>query len=325
MTMKISNYSGIATSTRARATNVATIVCGSSHSLLTGEIATISGLSGSDYNDSDVTVTVTNSTTFTYPNTGANEGATGDTGGLVFGGFIWPYNPQSFDDPTISNHTITTIGYQRHHILISGAGISPKNIILTGHFSGSSKNSNWRSCSKQFLETTKLKKFYFETDKFHLGIGKQIKRTQVGGRTNFIDYVATFEAIISVLFGDTARTSGTNEGNTTTYVHTIAGTITSGSSHLIIGDDLGNQITIDSSHLTTGHTFEYQLVEMVNSGSGIYVSEYAYVELNGTQTKNVQTTGGFGLIQIAANANVSTITTTNLTNGVITFRDGYVD
>lgn len=239
--------------------------------------------------------------------------------------FTFPYNPQVFDDTTNPNYDITPIPYQKHHIVVSGGGISAKSIILTGHVSGTNKLTNWRDLSKHFLETTKIKKLYFESDKFHIGIGKQIKRTHTGGRTNFIDYVATFQSFVPILFGDTEKTSGTNAGNATTYVTKITGTITDGSNDLVISDALGNEIKIDSSYLTTGQSFEYRLVEMVDSGSGIYVTEYAYCELDGTQTKAVQHTGGFGILQIASGADVSTITTTNLSSETIYFRDGYYD
>ena len=239
--------------------------------------------------------------------------------------FTWPYNPQVFDDSTDSNHQLTPIGFQRHHIIVSGGGISAKNLILTGHFSESSMFTNWRSMSAHFMDTTVLKKLYFESDKFHLGVGRQAKRTHSGGRTNFIDYVATFETIIGILFSNTEKTSGTNDGNTKTFVTEITGTITSGASDVVIADAFGNEITIDSAHLTTGHTFEYTLVKMVDSGTGIFVSEYAYVELNGTQTKNVQSTGGFGILQLDVGANITTVTTSNLSTVVKTFRDGYVD
>ena len=239
--------------------------------------------------------------------------------------FTWPYNPQAFDDTTDSNHQITPIGFQKHHIVVSGGGINPKSIILTGHFSGASKMTYWRSLSKHFMETTKIKKLFFETDKFHMGIGKQIKRTQAGGRTNFIDYVGTFESFVPLLFGSTEKTTGTNDGNAKTFVTSITGTVTSGASDIVISDAEGNEITIDSALLTTGHDFEYKLVEMVDSGSGIFVTEYAYVELNSVQTKGVQTTDGFGILQIDAAANVSTITTSNITTAVVKFRDGYYD
>lgn len=238
--------------------------------------------------------------------------------------FTWDYNPLSFDDTTDSNHTITPINYQRHHILISGGGISPKKIILNGHFSGTNKMTNWRNCSKHFMETTKLKKLFFESDKFHLGIGRQIKRTHSGGRTNFIDYVASFETIIGILFSSTEKTTGTNAGNTATYVTEISGAY-DGTGDVTIEDGYGNKIKIPSTEFSGTETITYKLVQLVDSGSGIYVSEYGYVEIDGTQCKNVQTVSGFGLLQIAAGANMTTIVTTNITTPTIKFRDGYTD
>ena len=239
--------------------------------------------------------------------------------------FTWPYNPQSFDDTTDSNHVVTPIGYQRHHIVVSGGGIAPKSIILTGHFSGTSKRTHWQNCSKHFMQTIKIKKLYFESDKFHIGIGKQIKRTEAGGRTNFIDYVASFESFLPVLFSDTEKTTGTNAGNVRTFVHSITGTIANGAVDLVIADNVGNEITIAAAKLTTGHAFTYTLVKMVDSGSGIYVTEYAYCTLNGSETKNVQTTDGFGILQLDPGANITTVTAGNLSSLVKKFRDGYVD
>lgn len=238
--------------------------------------------------------------------------------------FTWPYNPKVYDDATDPNYQITQIGFQKHHILISGDGINTKKLVINGHFSGTNKLTSWRSCSKHFLQTTLLKKFFFESDKFYLGVGKQIKKTHSAGRTNFIDYVGTFEAIVGVLFGDTEKVSGTNDGNVRTFITEITGTY-DGSGDIIITDDLGNEITIDSAHLTINHPFTYKLVQMVDSGNGIFVSEYGYVELNSVQSKNVQTTGGFGILQLEAGANMSTIVTQNLNTVVTKFRDGYYD
>jgi hypothetical protein len=78
-----SSVTPVATSTRSRTSNVATIVTGSAHGLTTGQTATISGMTDSSFNAVGVTVTVTNSTTFTYANTGGNVASGSDTGGLV--------------------------------------------------------------------------------------------------------------------------------------------------------------------------------------------------------------------------------------------------
>ena len=59
--------------------------------------------------------------------------------------FTWPNNPIVFDDPISANYTITSVGYQRHHYFVSGGGTIPKTIVLTGHFFGSSKVTNYRT------------------------------------------------------------------------------------------------------------------------------------------------------------------------------------
>ena len=68
---------------RTRSTNVSTITTTAAHGLVTGQAVTISGLGGSDYNASDVVITVTSTTAFTYANTGSDEGSTADTNGVV--------------------------------------------------------------------------------------------------------------------------------------------------------------------------------------------------------------------------------------------------
>ncbi|HRV41522.1 MAG TPA: hypothetical protein P5152_14845 [Candidatus Paceibacterota bacterium] len=73
----------VATASRARSANVATIITGSAHGLETGHVVDIWGLGGAGYNARGVSVTKVDATTFTYANTGADEGTTGDTGGRV--------------------------------------------------------------------------------------------------------------------------------------------------------------------------------------------------------------------------------------------------
>jgi hypothetical protein len=73
----------LATVSRARASNVATIVT-AAHGLTTGNMVYVTGLGGTGYNStSAVQVTVVNTTTFTYPNSGADETTTADTAGTV--------------------------------------------------------------------------------------------------------------------------------------------------------------------------------------------------------------------------------------------------
>lgn len=75
--------SAVATASRARASNIATIVTDEAHGLWTGAIVTIASMGAAAYDASLVTVTVVNATTFTYANTGADEATTADTAGTV--------------------------------------------------------------------------------------------------------------------------------------------------------------------------------------------------------------------------------------------------
>ncbi len=237
--------------------------------------------------------------------------------------FTFPVNAKSIDDQTQSNATFTNIDYQRHHILVSGGGIAPKNIILNGAFNGASKDSNYQDLSKHFTQTTLLKKLYFESNKFYLGVGSDIKQIQSGGRTNFVDYVANFRTIIGILLDDTEDTTGTNDGNARTFVTKVTGTVTNGSNPITISDNHGNQLTIPASSISTGNAIVFEFVKMVDSGDGVFISEYNYTTVAGTQINTVQVSDGFGILVIDPGENVSTITTANLTTAVVTYRDGW--
>lgn len=72
------------TATVARTANVATIVTGAAHGLITGNQVSVGSATDPTFNTTNSTVTVTNSTTFTYANTGSNVGTTPDTAGRVY-------------------------------------------------------------------------------------------------------------------------------------------------------------------------------------------------------------------------------------------------
>ena len=244
--------------------------------------------------------------------------------------FDFPNNPNTFDDELVPNYTVTNVDYQRFHYFVSGGGIGPKMIVLTGHFFGTSKNTNYLALSKHFSESEKLKKLYWESDKFYLGVGNQIKKTHSGGKTNFIDYVANFQTVIGILFSDTQQTytqgeaHKTNGGNVTTFIEEISGTVTSGASDVVVSDGLGNEVTIPASALTTADDIIIKFINMTDSGDGIFVTEYNYTTIEGTQTSAVQTTDGMGLLQLAAGLSTSTMTVSNLDAAyTIKFRNGY--
>lgn len=75
----------IETTKRARSSNVATLTTSAAHNLITGDKVCIFGLGGTGYNTNSATVASTpSSTTFTFSNTGSDEGETADTGGDIY-------------------------------------------------------------------------------------------------------------------------------------------------------------------------------------------------------------------------------------------------
>lgn len=243
--------------------------------------------------------------------------------------FTFPYNPLSFDSSLSSNNQKQNLAFQRHNIVSSGGGVTPATLVLTGHFSGTDRWTNYRLLGKHFGENYKLKKLYFESDKFYLGLGQSLKKTHVSERTNFIDYVFSFDCIIGILFGNTQKTSGTNDGNTITYVEEITFTVTDGAVDVVLEDAVSSKLTIDNSALSTGMSIKYELVSMVDSGGGVYISEYGkiYKDVAGEWVRitNVTTDNGFGLLQVGIGANITTVTVSNASSIVRKFRDGYVD
>ena len=94
--------SASAISTIARATNVVTVVTSTGHGLTTGDYVTISGVTPTTFNGT-YAVTVTNTTTFTYSNTGADESGTVDASSTVA--------PAQFTDLTFPFVAILTLNF----------------------------------------------------------------------------------------------------------------------------------------------------------------------------------------------------------------------
>jgi len=78
-------FSTVATTYRARATNVATLTTGVAHGFKVGDTLTMTGIGGTGYNVTATVASVPSTTTFTYANTGDPEGSTADTGGSIDG------------------------------------------------------------------------------------------------------------------------------------------------------------------------------------------------------------------------------------------------
>ena len=293
--IKIEAYEGISTVSRARSSNVATIIVGVSHGLITGDTVTVSGMSGTGYNATSVTVTVVNSVTFTYANTGSSEGTTGDTGGSVFPNFTLPYNPNTvemvmgkFMDQRNLPYSFTFLGF-------TSPVKSSINITLNGHFDGSTKNTNYRSLVKR-INSPALLKLYFQEDynKFYLCTGATVQKVPSGNRPLHLDYVASFFSPFGLLFDATQQSgaynsSNSNAGDMVTPIEKITGSVSTGVA-VTIKDKNNNGFTFMPT--ATG-TMIYSIIKVITDDNTVYIAEYAYV-LTGTTKefiKNATTSG----------------------------------
>lgn len=240
--------------------------------------------------------------------------------------FTFTVNPISFDDSIETNFENRNIPFQRHHIFWGMGGINPKTLILSGYFAGTNKMTDYRLLAKHFTEA-KIKKLYFETDKFYLGVGKNIKQTQTGGRTNFTDYVASFQTFLGILLGDTEKTSGTNAGNTITYVTSITGHYT-GSGSVVITDGFSNTITATAGVFSGKPYWHYYLIKLIDAGSQVLYSEWGYFEVaataGGTYTQAAVSHSPLAILKLDVGANISTVSVTNSDTIVKSFRDGWI-
>lgn len=71
------------TVSRARAANVATIVTSAAHGRVAGDVIYLKGMGASAYDGTHTIVSAPTTTSFTFANTGSNEGTTADTAGKI--------------------------------------------------------------------------------------------------------------------------------------------------------------------------------------------------------------------------------------------------
>ena len=76
---------GSTTATRARSSNIATVTTATPHGFGTNELAIVTGIGGTGYDTASARIlTVPSVTSFTYANSGGNEGSTAATAGTVY-------------------------------------------------------------------------------------------------------------------------------------------------------------------------------------------------------------------------------------------------
>ena len=191
--------------------------------------------------------------------------------------FTFPYNSRVVDVQVEKFLDQRDFAYAFTYYGVTDPLKSRSVFALDGHFSGTSKETDFRSF-KRHLNDNELKALYFGTDKFAIGFGSGVQRVHTGGRTNFIDYVAGFTSPFGILFGSSQKnglkteSSESNEGDVFTPFEKISGSVSSGDT-VTIADADGNGFQFVAS--TTG-TFTLYLVYLSDLGGENRFTEYWY-------------------------------------------------
>lgn len=243
--------------------------------------------------------------------------------------FTLPYNSQAFDDSI--NKFVEQKDY-RYGFTYFGTTLptkSKRSIIMTGHFSGASKATHYQDLSKH-VNDYKLKKLYFSSDKFYIVIPQQVKKTNSGGRTNFIDYVASFISPFGILFSDAQKNGGKtsaedNEGNVQTLIEKIITTsVTSGNTYTY-KDKAGNGFKFKANASGTATIY---LIYQVDYGNDSYMTEFFHCLIGSTkQVLTLATEGQSMVLRLDAGETLNTRFNTGSAdtpaNTTFYFRHGY--
>ena len=238
--------------------------------------------------------------------------------------FTFPNNPKVFDDQLGKLVDMKDIAYAFSYFGVTNPIKSKRSVVINGNFFGTNKDTNFRSLVKH-VNDNKLKKLYFSDDKFMIVMPQNIKRTHSGGRTNFIDYVASFVSPFGILFDDTQKSGSTgsgqtNSGNVTTPIEYIQGSVISGQTvSLRDANDNGFTFTASSSG-----TLKVYLVTMLDIGSDNYYTTYYYAVIGSTeQTLRAYNNNKSMFLQLAPGEALNGLTKSNLSSETIKFRNGW--
>ena len=265
-----------------------------------------------------------------------------DSNGYSADTFTFPYNPRVFDDVLTSNKELINIRFSKYHIYNTRGGINPKSLVLSGTLSSSSKHTNYGLLAKHIMEA-KLKKVFFKSDRFYISLGDQIKQTNSGGRTNFLDYVSTINCPVGLAFSNTQKDdtydgsnwsggSVVNSGTTSTFIEKIVVTLdTSGSAAdtVIIADNHDNGITVTLDAYSEDDTltiYFITLIENIRIKSTKYW--YCYQSSSGGASiiREITSTKNSLDLQLEPAENVNTLSfsgTANVKTYKVYFRDAY--
>ncbi len=176
----------------------------------------------------------------------------------------FPYNPQEYQSPLQQHKERITRPYRTIHYSIANRYLKPRSISINGHLSGENKYTIYNKIARRITDG-KLKRFYFEGEKFIIFHTGNIDKTKSAPRPNFIDYVAVINCPVPIYQGGTLKEaeydgswsdSPTNEGDFYNIIEEIEIQTTGGSS--------GDTLTIEDNN---NNGLELSLRESIGSGT----------------------------------------------------------
>ena len=119
--------------------------------------------------------------------------------------FAFPVNPTTFSVPFITDTQVDNVPFSSWHIVMSGGGVKTRELVLSGNFRGSSKETDYNKLNGHIYDNN-LKRLWLNSDCFYYVKGLNIRPSWSGEKVNFIDYSCVF-ACVSPFLMKTARTN----------------------------------------------------------------------------------------------------------------------
>ena len=133
------------------------------------------------------------------------------------GKFEFPVNPMVLTFPLVMDRKIREMPYNLHHVITTGGGIKPREIVLNGTFHGSSKLTSYNGLS-EFIISTDVCRFWLNSTSFYFVLGSGIRQSLSNEKINFVDYVATLLSVSPFVYS-TARSANKTSGGSTSFTH----------------------------------------------------------------------------------------------------------
>ena len=125
--------------------------------------------------------------------------------------FSFPRNPVSFSIPFETDTKVDNVPFSSWHIVMSGGGVKTREVVLSGNFRGSSKETDFNSLTGH-IHDNDLKRLWLNSESFYYVKGLNIRPSWSGEKVNFIDYACVFGCVSPYLM-KTKRNDNFNISN----------------------------------------------------------------------------------------------------------------